>query len=106
MKAHLLSIFAGFRFGIDFRLCLHMITLDDFQILTFSKQCDFITVFADYLLYRVEEEKKYYLYAMGDYFVQVCYLPAEGKVMSIDAFYDLMSLDPYMDFIDISDLGL
>ena len=81
-----------------------MITIDDFQILPFNKQCDFITVFADYLVYRVEEERKYYLYAMEDYFVEVSYLPFEGKVMDIKAFHDTSTLDDYLDFIDISDL--
>ncbi len=83
-----------------------MITIDDFQILPFSKQCDFITVFADYLVYRIEEEKKYYLYGMENYFVEVCYLPVEGKVLSIDAFYGTERLDDYLDFIDISHLIL
>ncbi|MEM6524362.1 MAG: hypothetical protein AAGF85_04605 [Bacteroidota bacterium] len=81
-----------------------MITIDDFQILPFSKQCDFITVFADYLAYRIEEEKKYYLYAMENYFVEVAYLPVEGRVLEIRAFYDLNQIDDYLDFIDISGL--
>ncbi len=83
-----------------------MISLNDFQILPFNKKCDFITVFADYLLYRVEEEKKYYLYSMQDYFVEVCYLPHEGRVLGINAFHNIEDLEEYYDFIDISDLGL
>ncbi len=81
-----------------------MITIDDFQILPFNKQCDFITVFADYLAYRIEEEKKYYLYAMENYFVEVAYLPTEGKVLEINAFHDINEIEMYLDFIDISDL--
>lgn len=81
-----------------------MITIDDFQVLPFAKQCDFITVFADYLAYRVKEEKKYYLYAMGNYFVEVAYLPMEGRVLEINAFYDIYQIEDYLDCIDIDDL--
>lgn len=83
-----------------------MISLDDFQILSFNKKCDFITVFADYLLYRIEAEKKYYLYSMKDYFVEVCYLPHEGRVLGINAFHTINELEEYYDFIDITDLSL
>ncbi|MEM6360309.1 MAG: hypothetical protein AAF149_17015 [Bacteroidota bacterium] len=82
-----------------------MITIDDFQILPFNKQCDFITVFADYLAYRVEDDKKYYLYAMENYFVEVAYLPVEGTVLSINAFHSANDLEEYLQFIDISDLA-
>ncbi|MEM1405950.1 MAG: hypothetical protein AAGG59_04195 [Bacteroidota bacterium] len=82
-----------------------MITIDDFQILPFNKQCDFITVFADYLAYRVEDDKKYYLYGMENYFVEVAYLPAEGTVLSIKAFHSAADLEEYLQSIDISDLA-
>lgn len=82
-----------------------MISIDDFKVLSFNKKCDFITVFADYLLYRVEESKKYYLYHMKDYFVEVCYLPQEGEVLGIKAFHQIDSIEPYFEHIDISDLS-
>lgn len=91
--------------GTDFLLWPDMITIDDFQILPFSKQCDFITVFADYLAYRVEDDKKYYLYAMENYFVEVSYLPVEGTVLGIKAFHSSDDLGEYLESIDISDLA-
>lgn len=83
-----------------------MITINDFQILPFNKQCDFITVFADYLIYRVEGEQKYYLYYMGEFFVEVSYTPSEGKVNDIRAFKDIKQLAPYLTEINISALSV
>jgi hypothetical protein len=83
-----------------------MISLNDFQILPFDKKCDFITVFADYILYRTESESKYYLYYMKNYFVEVCYSPGKGKVMGIQAFKNMELVEAYFDDINISDLYL
>ena len=83
-----------------------MITLNDFQVLSFDKKCNFITVFGDYLLYRVEGDKKYYLYAMEGFYVEVCYLPKKGKVADINPFINSSKLDAYAESVDISDLFL
>ncbi len=83
-----------------------MISLNDFQILPFDKKCDFITVFADYILYRTESDCKYYLYYMKDYFVEVCYSPEKGKVLGIHAFKNVELADAYLELVDISDLYL
>ncbi len=83
-----------------------MISLSDFQILPFDKKCDFITVFADYIVYRSEMDRKYYLYFMKDYFVEVCYLPLKGKVLGIHAFKNIELAEAYFEHIDISDLQL
>ncbi|MEQ9165065.1 MAG: hypothetical protein RLO12_02315 [Fulvivirga sp.] len=83
-----------------------MISISDFQILPFDKKCDFITVFADYIVYRTEQDSKYYLYYMKDYFVEVCYCPSKGKVLGIHAFKNIDLADAYLDQIDISDLYL
>jgi len=79
-----------------------MISLNDFLYLPFNKQCDFITVFADYLMNRVHAGKKYYLYNMGGFFVEVCYIPAEGKIEDINAFTNDSYLEPYLQQIEIS----
>lgn len=79
-----------------------MITLKDFQILPFNKQCDFITVFADYLIYRIELDTKYYLYHMGDFFVEVCYAPYEARVKQINAFKSIHQLEPYLEDIGVT----
>lgn len=78
-----------------------MISITDFQTLPFNKQCDFITVFADYLINRVELDKKYYLYYMKDYFVEVCYSPYESKVKHIEAFKSIDQLEPYLEEVNI-----
>jgi len=83
-----------------------MISIKDFRVLPFNKQCDFITVFADYLIYRMELDRKYYLYNMGDFFVEVCYKPYEGQVEEIVAFENVDRLDPYLDQINISLLSV
>lgn len=83
-----------------------MISINDFQILPFDKQCDFITIFADYLVYRVELDNKYYLYSMGDFFVEVCYAPYEGKVKGIHAFTNAEELEPYLNEVSISVLSV
>jgi hypothetical protein len=81
-----------------------MISLNDFEVLPFEKQCDFITVFADYILNRTELDKKHYLYFMDDYFVEVSYLPLKGKVQGIKAFKKVELAEAYFEHIDISDL--
>ncbi|UII33932.1 hypothetical protein LVD17_08900 [Fulvivirga ulvae] len=82
-----------------------MIPLNDFQILPFDKKCDYITIFADYMIYRVEDEKKFYLYHVDSYFIEVCYAPYENKVMGIKAFTETADLDPYLNCISISELN-
>ncbi|UII22419.1 hypothetical protein [Fulvivirga ligni] len=82
-----------------------MIPLDDFKILPFDKKCDFITVFADYLIYRTEDDNKFYLYYLGGYFVEVCYAPYENKVLGINAFDTTDDLAPYLNDIQIGELA-
>lgn len=81
-----------------------MISINDFQVLPFDKKCDFITVFADYIVYREDNGRKFYLYFMKDYFVEVNYQPSEGKVLGIHAFKNVELAEAYLDHIDISDL--
>ncbi|MBL3654603.1 hypothetical protein [Fulvivirga sediminis] len=83
-----------------------MIPLDDFKTLPFDKKCDFITVFADYLIYRTEDENKFYLYYLAGYFVEVCYAPFENKVLGINAFDSATGLGPYLDAIQIGELAV
>lgn len=78
-----------------------MIAIDDFKSLTFNKKCDFITVFADYLACKTEMDRKYYLYHLNGYFVEVCYAPYESRVREINAFRDSSGLGPYLEEINI-----
>ena len=80
-----------------------MITLDDFQTLPFDEKCDCITVFADYIVYRVEKERKFYLYYLENYFVEVSYSPTKREVLGIHAFKNMNLATPYLRDIDISD---
>lgn len=83
-----------------------MISIKDFQILPFKKKCDFITVFADYLIHRKEAEDKHYLYYMNDYFVEVVYSPDDNRVLGINAFKSLDRLEPYLELISIGELSV
>ena len=81
-----------------------MITLNDFQALPFDKKCDFITVFADYLVYDEKDNCKNYLYHMDRFFVEVSYSPLENRVVGIIAFDNPNRLDCYLESVDISDM--
>lgn len=81
-----------------------MITLTDFQVLPFDEKCDCITVFADYIVYREKKGRKFYLYYLEDYFVEVSYSPAKGEVLGIHAFKNIDLASAYLRHIDISDL--
>lgn len=81
-----------------------MISINDFQVLSFDKKCDFITVCADYLLHRIEGDRKFYLYHLQDYFVEVCYSPSQSKVLGIHAFKGLELAEPYLRHIDINNV--
>lgn len=83
-----------------------MLSLDDFKSLSYDKQCDYIITCADYLVYRVEADRKYYLYHVDAYFIEVTYIPYENKVLAIDAFSDTDELEPYLDFVDLAALSV
>lgn len=87
------------RYGVKF---ITMISITDFQVLSFDKKCDFITVCADYILHRQEGDRKFYLYYLKDYFVEVCYSPSQSKVLGIHAFKNIELAETYLKTIDIS----
>lgn len=46
-----------------------------------------------------------YLFQLGKFYVELCTLKRNDKVIMINAFDDTKSLEPYLDEIDISSLG-
>ena len=81
-----------------------MIPYNDFQILPNEQKSNFITVFADYLISRASGTRKFFLYHMSDYFIEVCYVPEESRVEGIYAFKNTELLECYLDQIGLSDL--
>ena len=92
--------------SINIKFFMLMIPLKDFQVLPIDKKCDYITSRADYLIYRTETEKKYFLYHIDFYYVEVCFLPKQNKVAGITAFLNTSRLKPYLELISLEGLGL
>ncbi|MCA6078526.1 hypothetical protein [Fulvivirga sedimenti] len=79
-----------------------MITIDDFQTLPFERQCDYVSIFGDYLAHRSDGGLKFYLYHMEGFYVEVTYSPPHKRVIGIFAFHEIMELTPYLDDIDVN----
>ncbi|MBS1682311.1 MAG: hypothetical protein JST48_11415 [Bacteroidetes bacterium] len=83
-----------------------MITLKDFQSASFEKKCDWVTGYSNFLSTRRLGDAKVYLYHAGEFFIEVYYSPTYKKVLMINAFSNISSLDPYLDSISLYDLGI
>ena len=53
---------------------------------------------------RNREETNYYLYQVHGFFVEVIYSTRTKRVKVINAFNDLVKLDPYIEEISLADL--
>jgi len=83
-----------------------MTSFNIFRQASFEKKCDWVTTSSDYLCSRKLADAKVYLYHTNDFFIEVYYSPKYKKILMINAFNDIESLDPYMDIISLSDLKL
>ena len=83
-----------------------MTSLQDFQVASFEKKCDWITVNSTYLIMRKLGEAKVYLYHAKDFFIEVYYSPTYKKILMINAFNSLAGLEPYTEGISLADLRL
>jgi hypothetical protein len=83
-----------------------MISIDDFKVASFEKQCEMVTAHTSYIASRCEEEKKIYLYHSGKFFIEVFYSPLFKRVLLIHAFNDVSNLLPYAESISLDDLKL
>jgi hypothetical protein len=74
-----------------------MITIDDFQVLPFERQCDYVSVFGDYLSHRVDGTLKFYLYHIEGFYVEISYSSPHKRVIGVYAFKEIRDLAPYLD---------
>lgn len=83
-----------------------MITLADFRVMPFEKKCDVVTFTSDYLATRIVGECKAFLYKAHEFYIEVFYSQKSSKVLMINAFDKSGGLDPYLEAIDLTDLGV
>lgn len=81
-------------------------SIDDFKRASFEKKCDVVTTQSNYLMTRTLGNCKVYLYASGNYFIEVFYSPIYKKVLMINAFDDVDSMIPYTEKVMFDQLGL
>ncbi len=83
-----------------------MITINDFRVASFEKKCDLVIANSNYIAARKLGDAKVYLYHTGEFFIEVYYSSKYKKVLMINAFDDLIGLDPYADSVSLVDLKL
>lgn len=83
-----------------------MATLIDFRVMTFEEQCSVITFSGDYLTHRTLDDQKVFLYHSNGFYIEVFYSVQKAKVLTISSFEKLEGLDPYLERISLSDLGV
>ncbi len=83
-----------------------MINIEDFKVASFERKCDLVIVESDYITSRKLADTKIYLYHTGDFFIEVYYSSKYKKVLMINAFDDMIGMEPYTDAISLADLKL
>ena len=83
-----------------------MLTLTDFRVMSFEKQCDVITFSGDYMMHRTLDDLKVFLYHAQGFYIEVFYSPRQAKVVKIASFEKVSDLEPYLDKISLGDLGI
>ena len=83
-----------------------MISITDFRVMPFEKKCDIITFTCDYLVTRMVGECKVYLYYAEEFYIEVFYSPKNSKILMINAFDTSIGLEPYLEAIGLTDLGV
>lgn len=78
----------------------------EFNHLTFEEKCECIATEGNYLSFRYVENMKIYLYALGEFFVEISFSPYHHKVISVDAFNNIDLLNPYLEYVNIDQLSL
>ena len=81
-----------------------ILSLDDFRVMPFEKKCDVITFQGNYLCHRTLGECKVFLYQTNGFFIEVFFSTAHQKVLMINAFDNLLGLDPYLERISLEEL--
>jgi len=83
-----------------------MMTLTDFRVMPFEKKCDVITFNGNYLAHRTLGECRVFLYHAEEFYIEVFYSPKHSKVLMINAFENVIGLQPYLDKISLADLDV
>lgn len=83
-----------------------MTTLMNFRVMSFEEQCGVITFSGDYLTHRTLGDQKVFLYHSNGFYIEVFYSAQKAKVLKISSFDKLNELDPYLEKISLSDLGI
>jgi len=78
-----------------------MITIEDFRTLPFERQCDYVTVFGDYVAHRGEGSMKFYLYHLEGFYVEISYSSPHKRVIGVYAFKATRDLWSYLKHINI-----
>lgn len=81
-----------------------MFTLNEFIVLPFEEQCDFIAMGGDYLSKREVGSQKAYLYHLYGFFIEIWYCSEDDEIIKIDGFKNVENLVPYLKNINITDL--
>lgn len=81
-----------------------ILSLDKFRVMTFEKKCDIITFHGNYMMHRTLGECKVFLYHANEFFIEVFFSTTHQKVLMINAFDNLIGLDPYLDRISLEDV--
>jgi hypothetical protein len=81
-----------------------MVTISEFRVMPFEEKCDVVTYNGQYLVYRLLGDCKVFLYFTEGFYIEVFYSPKHQKVLMINAFDQIIGLEPYLDKISLSDL--
>ena len=80
-----------------------MMSISEFRVMPFERKCDIVTYQGQFLMDRFLGDSKVFLYHAADFFVEVFYSPKHQRVLMINAFDQVIGLEPYLDRISLTD---
>jgi hypothetical protein len=89
-----------------FQLFFSMDSLADFRMASFDKKCDLVIANSNFIASVKTGEMKSYLYHTGQFFIEVDYSSRHQKIVEINAFDDVASMEPYIKNVSLADLDL
>jgi len=81
-----------------------MVDIHKFRVMPFERKCDLVTEAGQYLAHRLLGDVKVFLYHSESFFIEVFYSPKYQKVLMINAFDQLVGLEPYLELISLDAL--
>ena len=81
-----------------------MMTIKDFNQLTFERKCDFISLFGTHLISKKIGINNSHVYQIGNFFVEMWYDKEENQLLGINAISSIKALDMYLDEISSVDV--